>query len=185
VVQKPDKHTSPVRKQFKGRAHLHPSVPTMLQTLVPARQDIAVLIAIVFSTMLLRAVYRLFFHPLAKTPGPRLARVTRAWLTKQYMSGNWHDICLELHQNYGPIVRIAPEEVSFVDAEALRKLYSYSRAASKVLKVSTRGTFLSDRIHRRVGITLGLCLESKYPSSRKQTIMNTHDDDAKLRQLTL
>jgi hypothetical protein len=85
----------------------------MLQKLVPAKRDVAVLIAIVFGIVLLKAFYPLFFHPLAKIPGPRLARVTRAWLTKQYMSGNWHDICLELHQKYGPIVRIAPDEVSF------------------------------------------------------------------------
>jgi hypothetical protein len=185
VVQKPDKHTSPASNQFKGRAHLHPSVPTMLQTLVLARRDVAVLIAIVLGTVLLRAFYRLFFHSLAQIPGPRLARVTQAWLTKQYMSGNWHDTYLELHQKYGSIVRIAPNEVSFVDAETLKKLYSYSRAAPKAFQISPRSIFLSDIIRRRGSIILGLCLESKYPFSQKQTIKNAHDDDVRLPQLTI
>jgi hypothetical protein len=157
----------------------------MLQKLVPAKRDVAVLIAIVFGMVLLRAFYRLFFHPLAKIPGPRLSRVTRAWLTKQYMSGNWHDICLELHQKYGPIVRIAPDEVSFADAETLKKLYSYSRAAPKVLKITSRGTFLSDRLRRRVGITLGLCLGSNSRFLQKPIIKNMHDDVVKLPRLAL
>lgn len=80
------------------------------------------------------ALYRLLFHPLARIPGPFLAKVTRFWHTKQYASGQWHDISLELHRKYGPVVRIAPDEVSFVDAEALKKLYSYSKPAQKVSK---------------------------------------------------
>ena len=91
-----------------------------------------VLVAIPLSALLCTTIYRLFLHPLAKVPGPFLAGITRQWQTKQYKSGKWHDVCLELHRTYGPVVRIAPDEVSFVDAETLKKLYSFSRAAPKV-----------------------------------------------------
>lgn len=38
----------------------------------------------------------------------------------------WHDDILELHERYGPVVRIAPNEVSFVDKAALVQVYGHS-----------------------------------------------------------
>lgn len=46
--------------------------------------------------------YNLFFHPLAKVPGPRWAAVTRLWLFFQEMTGMSHEHLLDLHnQKYG------------------------------------------------------------------------------------
>jgi cytochrome P450 len=38
-------------------------------------------------------------------------------------SGNYHHKLLNLHDEYGPVVRIAPDELSFIDAEAWKDIY--------------------------------------------------------------
>ena len=46
------------------------------------------------------------FHPLARYPGPFLAKVTRWYLTGLALSGKQHLRLQELHEQYGDIVRI-------------------------------------------------------------------------------
>lgn len=88
-----------------------------------------VLVVLVLATV----TSRLWFHPLAKIPGPRLAKVTRLWQSWRYYRGTWHDDILLLHGHYGPLVRIAPNEVSFVDArESLEIVYGHGAKALKV-----------------------------------------------------
>lgn len=81
--------------------------------------------------------YRLLLHPLAGVPGPFVARFTGLWRTRRYFKGTWFDDILELHQKYGKVVRIAPNEVSFVDGEALKRLYGHGKPCKKVPPILT------------------------------------------------
>ncbi|KAL6915276.1 hypothetical protein FSST1_006771 [Fusarium sambucinum] len=78
-------------------------------------------------------IYRLYFHPLAKVPGPRLAAVT--WLYQTYYSfigGSRFYLQIEkLHEIYGPIVRITPDEVHLSDLENYDKIYYVGSHYSK------------------------------------------------------
>lgn len=67
-------------------------------------------------------LYRYFLHPLAHVPGPLEAKLSDTWRNTRYWRGNWHEDVLALHKQYGPAVRSAPNEVSLVDAQALRLL---------------------------------------------------------------
>jgi hypothetical protein len=67
--------------------------------------------------------YRRFFHPLARIPGPAIASITGVWRTRRLMLGGWHDDIIDLHKRYGRVVRIAPDEISLVDAAAAKVLY--------------------------------------------------------------
>ncbi|KAI1393370.1 cytochrome P450 [Hypoxylon trugodes] len=72
-------------------------------------------------------VYRLFFHPLAKFPGPKLAAATR-WYDCYYdvfLPGQYTWKIAELHKRYGPIVRISPHELHVNDPEFFKDLYCY------------------------------------------------------------
>lgn len=70
-------------------------------------------------------VYRLFFHPLAQIPGPRLAGLT--FLYQTYFSfkdgSRFYQQVGLLHKQYGPIVRITPNEVSLSNPEHYETIY--------------------------------------------------------------
>lgn len=70
------------------------------------------------------AVYRLFFHPLARVPGPKLAAVSTLWLAYHSRKGKNHTFQPNLHRKYGPIVRISPNQVLVCSEEAVRAAYS-------------------------------------------------------------
>lgn len=70
--------------------------------------------------------YRLYFHPLARFPGPKLAALTR-WYTA------WFDVIKAgsllrhtdaLHEVYGDIIRIGPNEVCTPYAFAIHLVHS-------------------------------------------------------------
>jgi hypothetical protein len=48
------------------------------------------------------------------------------------MLGNWHQDILDLHNQYGPVVRISPNEVSIVNVDALQAVYGHSKGTRKV-----------------------------------------------------
>lgn len=81
-------------------------------------------------------VYNAYLHPLRKVPGPFLAGVTELWRTTKYASGQWHQDILDLHRQYGPVVRVSPNEVSFVDQTALEQVYGHSTGTKKVIGAS-------------------------------------------------
>lgn len=65
------------------------------------------------------AIYRLFLSPLSRFPGPKLAAAT-GWYQSYYELATWakgHFKIKDLHDKYGPIVRINPWEISINDAE--------------------------------------------------------------------
>lgn len=48
-----------------------------------------------------KIAYNAFLHPLAKHPGPRLARVTRLWSRYANLDGRKSELIHEAHRKYG------------------------------------------------------------------------------------
>ncbi|KAK6851687.1 hypothetical protein PG995_011812 [Apiospora arundinis] len=74
------------------------------------------------------AIYRVTLHPLAKFPGPRLAATTE-WYEFYHdivRQGKfiWH--IQKLHDQYGPIVRIMPNEIHIRDPDYYDEIYAPS-----------------------------------------------------------
>ncbi|KAF2267043.1 cytochrome P450 [Lojkania enalia] len=84
-----------------------------------------------FATLLSYILYQRFFSPLSSIPGPFLASLTRWWLVYITRLGHYNRTLLHLHNKYGSLVRIAPDEVSVVDLDGFRTIYG---SASKFRK---------------------------------------------------
>jgi cytochrome P450 len=69
------------------------------------------------------AVYRVYFHPLAHIPGPLKAKLSSWYLYTLSYHGVEASRIDELHQQYGPVVRIAPNEVDISDGAAINAIY--------------------------------------------------------------
>ncbi|KAI8931386.1 hypothetical protein NX059_011719 [Plenodomus lindquistii] len=74
------------------------------------------------------AIYQLYFSPLSKFPGPKLAAIT-LWYEFYYDVIKWGRYWVEvnkMHEKYGPIVRISPSELHVADPSFLDTLYTRS-----------------------------------------------------------
>jgi cytochrome P450 len=71
-------------------------------------------------------VYRLFFHPLSKVPGPKLAAATSLFETyyNLFLPGVYFRVIREMHDQYGPIVRVRPNEVHIRDTAFYNTIYN-------------------------------------------------------------
>jgi hypothetical protein len=99
------------------------------------------------------ALYRLFFHPLSRVPGPKLAAVSNIWHAYHARNGYMFDLGCTLHQKYGEVVRVGPNELWFNSMEAFDKIYSTFKSFRveyidiwklTILKGSTKGFEKSD-----------------------------------------
>lgn len=79
--------------------------------------------------------HSVFFHPLRAYPGPILRKIS--YLPRWYdqYHGNEAVAPLALHLKYGPVVRISPNELSFIEHEAWNDIYGF-RTGSKAGKLN-------------------------------------------------
>ncbi|KAI0389780.1 cytochrome P450 [Xylariaceae sp. FL0594] len=87
--------------------------------------------------LVIQAVYNLYFHPLAKYPGPRLAAISPLWWIYAWLSGRYPKIIRKAHEKYGNAIRIAPNELSFNTVQAHREIYSNPSKNKKPYRMST------------------------------------------------
>ncbi|KAI4262735.1 MAG: hypothetical protein L6R42_002094 [Xanthoria sp. 1 TBL-2021] len=80
----------------------------------------------------INAVYNLYWHPLSHFPGPPAFASTRLPYVYHQVSGNLAVTFHKLHEMYGPIVRTAPNELSFNQPDALNKIYNEQHSGCPV-----------------------------------------------------
>ncbi|GME26076.1 cytochrome P450 [Neofusicoccum parvum] len=86
------------------------------------------LVALAIAAALTAALHHLVVHPLllsplARIPGPKLYALTRWRLALEDWTGRRTRTVHALHEQYGPVVRIGPNEVHFNSLSALRTIY--------------------------------------------------------------
>lgn len=78
------------------------------------------------------SIYDVYFGPLSKIPGPRLRAFSRFPSIITLMQGCEARTYPELHDEYGPVVRIGPREVSYAaGAEAWKEIYGFKSQLHK------------------------------------------------------
>ncbi|KAJ6438380.1 cytochrome P450 [Purpureocillium lavendulum] len=121
-------------------------------------------------------VYRLLFHPLAHIPGPKLAAVSDITFIAYFFRGDSHVAVLKWHEQYGPVVRIGPNELSFNNEQAWKEIYGTNK---------TR-IFVKDRYHparpvnNKVG--KGIVLASGKDHARQRRLLSHAFSENALRQ---
>ncbi|KAI0538755.1 cytochrome protein [Xylaria digitata] len=87
----------------------------------------AITTAVFLSTVLIlgQAIYNLYFHPLAKFPGPFWGRVSLFWRFWHTMSGRSHRAIEKQHKKYGSVFRVSPNELSFASVESWKTIYGF------------------------------------------------------------
>ncbi|KAJ5747974.1 uncharacterized protein N7511_009670 [Penicillium nucicola] len=68
-------------------------------------------------------IYNVYFHPLSKYPGPKSMAATRLPYMRMILYGTSPQEIKRLHQQYGEVVRIAPDELSFTNGDAWKAIY--------------------------------------------------------------
>ncbi|KAB8342693.1 hypothetical protein FH972_022294 [Carpinus fangiana] len=74
--------------------------------------------------LLCKIVYNVYFHPLRHIPGPKLYATSRVPYITNVLMGRLAVRFHELHEQYGPVVRTASNEVSFISSDAWDTIYS-------------------------------------------------------------
>lgn len=75
-------------------------------------------------------IYNVYFHPLAKSPGPFLWRASRLPYMRAAWGTHFPYVVQKLHEQYGDVVRVAPNELSFRDPAAWDDIYSNTNGAN-------------------------------------------------------
>ena len=84
---------------------------------------------VLFILSLLRTRYS---RGLNKFNGPFLASFTNLWKLWYALKGSQKQMYVDIHEKYGDIVRLGPNELSFADPRAIRDIYGPSGSSQKV-----------------------------------------------------
>lgn len=108
---------------------------------------------------ILFALYRVYFHPLSKYPGPRLAAATQ-WYEFYFdvlKRGRFAWEIKRMHEIYGPVVRINPHELHVSEPDFYDELYAgptrkrnkYGWAYDLAMVEGSVWTTLDNDLHRK------------------------------------
>lgn len=86
---------------------------------------------LLLSYIFLLAAYRLTFHPLAKYPGPWLAKLTELYPLYHSIVGDRHLTFWRLHEKHGDFVRYGPNQLSINTDTGLKSIYGFKANVQK------------------------------------------------------
>ncbi|KAJ8117186.1 hypothetical protein OPT61_g1560 [Boeremia exigua] len=111
-------------------AHLVSGLVKTLQRASYA-QIVGSVVTFLFVRWIIKGIHRVYFHQLAGFPGPKLAAFTRLPKNISIWNGTPHERIHALHEQYGEVVRIAPDELSFISPDAWRDIYGHGHGHGK------------------------------------------------------
>ena len=76
-------------------------------------------------------IYQRFFHPLSRFPGPLVASLTNVWKSYYTYRLDLHEQLAKLHDRYGPVIRVGPNDLHFRTPDAIAPIYKSGRKMPK------------------------------------------------------
>ncbi|OCL05749.1 cytochrome P450 [Glonium stellatum] len=120
-------------------------------------------------------IYRLTLHPLAKYPGPFLAKITDCYLAYHAWKGDRHLEYWRCHEKYGKLVRVGPNNLSINSNTALKSIYGYK---SNVKKADFYSAFPANKNTYNVHSSI-----DKTSHARKRRVLSYAFSDAAIKSL--
>jgi cytochrome P450 len=140
-------------------------------------------------------IYNLYFHPLRRFPGPKLDAATQLVFNFHSLIGDTHTYTECLHTKYGEVVRVGPNQLSYINEQAWKDIYMHrqdgnGKAMKQLEKVTKRPEKVpsivsaTDEVHARQRKMLShafsdKALREQEPLLRSYTdlmVRNMHDD---------
>lgn len=112
-----------------------------------------------------RVLYNVYLHPLRSFPGPWFARASRVPFLYYQIGGRLPQEVMKWHKKYGDTIRIAPNELSFIQGQAWFDIHGHRNA--------TRTRWFE----RDPNIYLG------YPNRAPSLVHSKEDDHSRYRRL--
>lgn len=102
------------------------------QTYLTARSVLTTAAVLTIGRILWNLTFNLLSPPFPSSiPGPFIARLTDKWILFVDLAGSRASTVHALHQKYGPVVRLAPNELSFASLEAAKPIHGPSSTCIK------------------------------------------------------
>ncbi|KAH6957904.1 cytochrome P450 [Ilyonectria sp. MPI-CAGE-AT-0026] len=105
-----------------------------MRTAFSATSVIATLGILLVLGFLIQIIQRRFFHPLRNVPGPWINSVSELPAALALVTGNQHRYYRSLHEKYGLVVRVSPNEVGFISVEAREEIYGLRKGGLNMEK---------------------------------------------------
>ena len=138
---------------------------------------IGLVILVLLAYPIYHIVNNLYFHPLAKIPGPSLWAVSRIPFCYHLLSGTLIRCQRQFHEKYGPVFRTGPNEVSFASEEALNDIYAWRPGHKRAMRDRTFLTPPDGQADNIVSTN-----DAKFHARVRGLLSNSFTDDALLQQ---
>lgn len=100
---------------------------------------VAAIAVVALTRIAWQVTQNVLFSPIpASVPGPLAARLTSKWILLVDLSGSRARTVNALHKRYGPVVRVAPNELSFSSIDCVKPIYG---AGTTCIKSSAYDNF--------------------------------------------
>lgn len=86
-------------------------------------QTIFLLPVLFITFQILLRITKSLTSPLKSIPGPFWARLSNLWYFNRLRHGHFEHENIQLHNQYGPIVRLGPNHYSISDAASIKTIY--------------------------------------------------------------
>lgn len=107
------------------------SLRQYLQEIVTSRTFVFSLLATLATYVCLSVLRRLYLSPISSIPGPWYAVISDFWFTWIFVRFRRVRTIDSLFKTYGPVVRVSPNRVVFLDASTYKQVYGTSAKVDK------------------------------------------------------
>lgn len=141
----------------------------LIHSFVEAQRPLIVFTCIAFFLVYHLAVYPLCLSPLRQVPGPYLHRISRFPSLNKQRTARWITTVHKLHQKYGPVVILAPNEISVNgDSKYINDIY---------VKNFPKSSYYANFSHHGAANMFGT-LDNNLHLAYKRTIMGLYSKTA-------